>query len=96
MQLRNDKYFAQEHSIPMGVIRHGGPEGKFLGRVSLTPRVGKGVVELGYYLHPDHQGKGIMSIAAAALLGWARDVFGVRRVYSRYVLVISLFSLILY
>ena len=37
-----------------------------------------------------------MSIAAAALLGWARDVFGVRRVYSRYVLVISLFSLILY
>lgn len=80
----------------MGVIRHGGPEGKLVGRVSLTPRVGKGVVELGYYLHPDHQGRGIMSIAAAALLVWAKDVFGVRRVYCRYVLVISLFSLILY
>jgi RimJ/RimL family protein N-acetyltransferase len=83
VEARNEKLFAQEHAIPMKVIRYGGTEGKLVGCVSLTPRVAKAVVELGYYLHPE---KGIMAIAASAVLKWAKDVFGVRRVYSRYVL----------
>lgn len=86
MEARNEKLFAQEHAVPMKVIRYGGTEGKLVGCVSLTPRVATAVVELGYYLHPEHQGKGIMAIAASAVLRWARDVFGVRRVYSRYVM----------
>ena len=69
----------------MQVIRHGGPEGKFVGCVSLTPWVAKSVMDLGYYLHPDHQGKGIMGFAAVAVLIWAKNVFEVRRVCSRCV-----------
>jgi RimJ/RimL family protein N-acetyltransferase len=87
VQARNERFFAQENAIPMQVIRHGGPEGKLVGCVSLTPRVGKEVVDLGYYLNPAHHGKGIMTTAAVAALRWARDEFGVRTVYSRYVLI---------
>jgi RimJ/RimL family protein N-acetyltransferase len=82
---RNRRFFAQENPIPLQAIRYGGEEGRFVGCISLTPRVGAGIVDLGYYLHPIHQRKGVMVAAGAAVVRWARDEFGVTRVYSRYV-----------
>ncbi|CAG8982213.1 hypothetical protein HYALB_00003650 [Hymenoscyphus albidus] len=42
---------------------------------------GNGIdVELGYYLHPDWQGKGIIKPAARALIEWGRAEKGVNRV----------------
>jgi RimJ/RimL family protein N-acetyltransferase len=82
-QARHERFFAQHEALPMKVIRHGGPEGTLVGCVSLTPRVGQGVVDMGYYLHPAHQGRGVMAVAAVAALRWARDEFRVRRVYAR-------------
>lgn len=83
-QARNERFFAQENSIPLQAIRHGGPAGKFVGCTTLTPDVGTDVVQLGYYLHPAHHGKGLMTVASVAAIKWAREEFGVRRVYSRY------------
>ncbi|MFC8850404.1 MULTISPECIES: GNAT family N-acetyltransferase [unclassified Micromonospora] len=39
--------------------------------------------ELGYVLHPDHQGRGLAVEAATALLDWGFDGFGLHRVYAR-------------
>jgi hypothetical protein len=85
LEERKRRFFAQTSPIPLQAIRYGGEEGRFVGCVSLTPRVGKGIVDLGYYLHPYHQRRGVMVAAGTAVLGWARDAFGVTRVYSRYV-----------
>lgn len=87
VQARRERFFAQENSIPVQVIRHGGPAGKFVGCSTLTPKVGTDVVELGYYLHPAHQGKGLMAVASVAGIKWAKEEFGIKKVYSRYVLV---------
>jgi len=39
--------------------------------------------ELGYIVHPRHQGKGYATEAARALLGWAFDEVGFHRIYGR-------------
>ncbi|WP_238439099.1 GNAT family N-acetyltransferase [Frankia nepalensis] len=39
--------------------------------------------EIGYLLHPDHQGRGYATEAAAALLTFAFDVLGLHRVVAR-------------
>ena len=39
--------------------------------------------ELGYIVHPDHQGRGYANKAAAAVLDLAFDVFGLHRVVGR-------------
>ncbi|MFJ8582175.1 GNAT family N-acetyltransferase [Micromonospora sp. NPDC093277] len=39
--------------------------------------------ELGYVFHPDHGGRGLATEAAAALLDWGFDEFGLHRVYAR-------------
>jgi len=58
-----------------------------IGCVSLTPVLtleppfassDQQVVELGYYLHPDHRGKHIIPAAATALLSWAAKEFDVK------------------
>lgn len=41
--------------------------------------------ELGYYLHPDWQGKKIMSAAVKALLHWGKEEFGAENVVVKIV-----------
>lgn len=77
---RTKTFFSQSHAIPLQAVRHG-PTGKFVGCVSLTPRNKQDVVELGYYLHPDHHGKRIIHAAAKVALKWAKEEFGVINVF---------------
>ncbi len=80
---RKAALFSQHNAIPLQVIRLSDPQkGKQIGCVSLTPKPNTETVELGYYLHPSHQKKGIVSAAARKVLGYAAENFGVRRVYS--------------
>jgi RimJ/RimL family protein N-acetyltransferase len=77
---RAKAFFSQETPFPLDAIRH---NGKFIGCCSLTPRLADDqVAELGYYLHPAHHGKGIMFAAGIKLLEYAREEFGVKRIYS--------------
>lgn len=51
-----------------------------IGDLDLTVRsMSAGLVEIGWRLHPDHQGKGLATEAAAALLELAFDTIGARR-----------------
>ncbi|KAE9372327.1 acyl-CoA N-acyltransferase [Stipitochalara longipes BDJ] len=75
---RNAAFFEQGNSIPIQAIRH---ENKFIGCISLAPRSTETVVEMGYYLHPDHQGKRIMREAGKKLLRYAANEFGIRKVF---------------
>ncbi len=47
------------------VLRSGGPE--VLGTCGLHRRVGPRAIEIGYWLHPDHTGHGLITTAARAL-----------------------------
>lgn len=51
-----------------------------LGACGLHARRGPGVVEIGYWLRADEQGKGLVTAAAAALTRYAASIPGVRRV----------------
>jgi len=75
---RFEAFFAQGSPLPLQVIRH---EGKLVGAISHSNRT-EGVVEMGYYLHPSHQGKGVMQAAGRKLLQYAANEFGVRKVFS--------------
>ncbi|MEV4414855.1 GNAT family N-acetyltransferase [Catellatospora sp. NPDC049609] len=39
--------------------------------------------EIGYVLHPDHQGRGLAAEAARAMLRWGFEEFGLHRIYGR-------------
>lgn len=43
---------------------------EFLGRISIRPTKEKDVWNIGFFTHPKHQGKGIMSEAVAAILNF--------------------------
>ncbi|KAI9649318.1 hypothetical protein NHQ30_001890 [Ciborinia camelliae] len=97
IECRKKILFENEWSIPMQVIRYGGPEGEFCGCVTLSalspsaippgaPSVeeigGKvELVELGYYLSEKHRGKGIVQAATRRLIEYAREEFGLDYVY---------------
>jgi L-amino acid N-acyltransferase YncA len=76
---RNEAFFAQQSPLPLQVIRY---DGKLVGAISHSNRTNDGVVEMGYYLHPSHGGKGIMQAAGRKLLQYAANEFGVRKVFS--------------
>ncbi|PMD39142.1 acyl-CoA N-acyltransferase [Hyaloscypha variabilis F] len=75
---RHAAFFKQGNSIPVKAIRH---KDKFIGSISLAPHSTETVVEMGYYLHPDHQGKRIMREAGKKLLRYAANEFGIRKVF---------------
>ena len=62
----------------MKAIRH---KDKFIGCISITPRGMEPVVEIGYYLHPEYQGKRIMRAAGNKALRYAANEFGIRKVF---------------
>jgi RimJ/RimL family protein N-acetyltransferase len=76
---RHAALFKEGNPIPIKAIRH---KDQFIGSISLTACSSEPVVEMGYYLHPDHQGKKIMREAAKALLRYAANEFGIRKVIS--------------
>lgn len=80
---RRERFFAQDCALPLQTIRYGGPDGKLVGCATMTPDVATGAVMLGYYLHPDHQGKGLMAKAAIEALRWAREEIGITRAFTR-------------
>ncbi|TVY34466.1 hypothetical protein LSUB1_G005335 [Lachnellula subtilissima] len=73
--------------------------GPFIGSIGLAPHDGPMAsvvreqkervegegrdVDLGYYLHPDWQGKGIMKPAVRAIVDWGRNYESVRTVFVR-------------
>ena len=54
-------------------------DGAHIGAVSLYMEGGPDTAELGWILHRDHHGHGYATEAAAALIPFARDALGVRR-----------------
>ena len=57
-------------------------EHQVIGDCGLTPQLVDGAeeVELGFHVHPDHQGQGYATEAAAAVLGHARSALGLDRI----------------
>ncbi|WP_263253946.1 GNAT family N-acetyltransferase [Saccharopolyspora rosea] len=54
--------------------------GAIVGCISLMDRVGPGGLEIGYWLHPAHTGRGLVTTAAAALVEQAFALPGVEHV----------------
>ncbi|MDI2027929.1 GNAT family N-acetyltransferase [Saccharopolyspora sp. TS4A08] len=50
------------------------------GAISLEGRIGDGGLEIGYWLHPDHTGRGLVTTAAGALTEQAFALPGISRV----------------
>jgi RimJ/RimL family protein N-acetyltransferase len=55
-------------------------DGAIAGCIALERRIGRGGLELGYWLHPDHTGRGLASVSAAALVVEAFALPGIERV----------------
>jgi len=69
--------------LPYQVIRANHPDqnGLFIGGASLCLKEdGSGEHELGYYLHPDWRGKGIMRAAVRELVEWATKEQGAKAI----------------
>jgi RimJ/RimL family protein N-acetyltransferase len=75
---RNAAIFARTNSVPIKAIRH---NKQFIGAISLTARSADPVVEMGYYLHPAHQSKGVMREAGRKVLRYAANEFGIKKVF---------------
>ena len=58
------------------------PAGPFVGAVGLTPSPDPAVAELGYYLHRDLWGQGLVTEAAAAVIRHGFAALGLRRITS--------------
>lgn len=59
-------------------------EDRLIGSCGLHDRVGPGALEIGYWLHSDHTGRGYATMAAAALARAALDQPGVDRVVIKH------------
>jgi RimJ/RimL family protein N-acetyltransferase len=55
-------------------------DGHAVGSCGVHRRIGPGGVDLGYWLHPAWTGRGLATMAAAALVGAARELPGIDRV----------------
>lgn len=57
-------------------------EGKHIGGVTLYMQADRTEAELGWVLHKDHWRRGYVTEAAQAVMDWARDALGVRRIFA--------------
>lgn len=73
---RWDREWRKGGEVVMGIWR----EEALVGGCGLMPRIGPGALEIGYWVHVDHQGQGIATTAARALTGLAFTVDGIQRV----------------
>ncbi|WP_312864621.1 GNAT family N-acetyltransferase [Saccharopolyspora phatthalungensis] len=55
-------------------------DGAIAGCISLERRIGPGGLEIGYWLHPDHTGRGLATTSTAALIDEAFALPGIDRV----------------
>lgn len=51
-------------------------EGELVGRIALRPSDTEGVLDIGYWTHPDHYGKGFMTEAVKAILVLGFETMG--------------------
>ena len=56
----------------------------FLGRIAIRPEEENGVWNIGYFMHPEHQGQGYMSVAASAILEFGFGQLEAKRIEARY------------
>lgn len=60
------------------------PDGELVGSAGLHNRVGPGALELGYWIHSDHTGKGYATMTAVALTRAALALPGIERVVIKH------------
>ena len=70
--------FDLDRDYVYGILDRG--ETRVLGGTGLHTRVGKGALEIGYWIHADHINRGLATEAAGALTRVAFEVHGVDRV----------------
>jgi ribosomal-protein-alanine N-acetyltransferase len=58
--------------------------GEFLGRISIRKGEEENVWDIGFWTHPKHQGKGIMSEACEAMLDLGFHMFSAKRIEACY------------
>jgi RimJ/RimL family protein N-acetyltransferase len=73
--------FDTDREFLYGIFARGGR--RVLGGIGLHPRIGEGGLEIGYWIRPDFQGRGLVSEATAALVRVAFEVHAARRVEIR-------------
>lgn len=59
------------------------PRGTLLGAIGLHDRVGPGTLEIGYWCHTGHTGRGVITRAAGALTEIALSLPGIDRIHIR-------------
>ncbi|MFD2762987.1 GNAT family N-acetyltransferase [Micromonospora eburnea] len=75
-----DALRAEGDCLTLAVVTDAG----VIGTVELVWRsVADRTAELGYIFHPDHGGRGLATEAAAALVDWGFNEFGLHRIYAR-------------
>lgn len=55
-------------------------EGEFVGRIALRPSDEEGVLDIGYWTHPDHYGKGYMTEAVRAIVELGFQTMGAKAI----------------
>lgn len=55
-----------------------------LGRITIRVDGGEGIWNVGFWTHPEHQGKGVMTEALAAILAFGFQELGAARISARY------------
>lgn len=58
--------------------------GKFLGRISLRPTQDRGSWDVGYWTHPEMQGRGIMTQSVSMVIGFAFKELHARELVAAY------------
>ncbi|MEW1656592.1 GNAT family N-acetyltransferase [Streptomyces sp. NPDC093707] len=59
-------------------------DGVVIGSCGLHRRIGAGALDIGYWIHPRRTGRGLATMAAAALVGQAFHLVGIDRVEIRH------------